>query len=93
MCSVGFVYSGYTGMEILQISQKFRVRYTNVVPVPTPAPGYFYKGIPVPRVLCHRRTELTKVEGMGMNVAQTGKYPGYGPVRTLQNNAFFRVRV
>ena len=45
-------------------------RYTNVVSVPVPAPGCFYKGISVPRVLCHGRSELTEVLGVDMNVAQ-----------------------
>ena len=46
-------------------------RYTNVVLVPVPAPGYFYKGIPVPWILCHGRTELTEVPGTGKNVVQS----------------------
>ena len=99
----GFVYSGYrcgslteltevpgTGMEVLQNSQKCRVRawksyrthrsagyghgslcrtrrssgygYANVVPVL----------VPVPRVLCHGRTDLRTVPGTGMNVLRYG---------------------
>ena len=57
------------GMEDLQNSQKFPARYTNVVSVHVPAPGYCYMGIPVPRVSCHGHTEL-KVPGTGMNVVQ-----------------------
>ena len=33
-------------------------------------PGCFYKGIPVPRILCHGRTKLKKVSGTGMNLLQ-----------------------
>ena len=50
-------------MEVFQNSQKFLCRYANVVSVPLPAPGCFYEDIPVPRVLCHERTELTEVPG------------------------------
>ena len=50
--------------------------YTNVLPVT--APGYFYKGIPVPRVLCHGRTELTEVPGTGMSVVRNSQKFGYG---------------
>lgn len=63
-----------TGMEFLQKPQNFRERYgslagfkevpnryMNIVPVPVPAPGYFSKGMLVPRVWCHGRTERTEV--------------------------------
>ena len=53
-------------MEVLQNSQ-VPGRYTNVVPVPVPAPGYFYKDIPLPQVLCHGPTEVTEVPGTGVN--------------------------
>ncbi|CAM9878092.1 unnamed protein product [Laminaria digitata] len=53
--SSGYGYGSHT--ELTEVPG----RYTNVVPVPVPAPGYFYKGIPVLRVLCHGRTELTEV--------------------------------
>ena len=33
--------------------------------MPIPTTSYFHKGIPVPRVLCHGRTELTEVPGTG----------------------------
>ena len=108
LCPAGFVYSGYgypcittlqsspgTGMKHLQNSQKFRIWYTNAVPIPLPAPGYFYKGIPVPWVLSHGRSELNEKSGYGYEcrtelteVPGTGKYPGYGFGRTLQNTAF-----
>ena len=66
-------------------------RYTNVEPVPVPSPGSFYKGIPVPRRLCHGRTELTEVPGTGMNVVELTQIPGAGMnVQKLHN---FRVRV
>ena len=42
-------------------------------------PGYCKNGIPVPRVLCQSRTEVTEVSGKGM--------------RILQNTQKFRVRV
>ena len=58
--------SGYGCRSITELTQ-VSGRYTNVVPVPVPA-HYFYEGIPVPRVLCHGRTELTEVPGTGMNV-------------------------
>lgn len=58
-------------------SPKFRVGMnTNVVPayVPVSAPGYFEKAyIPVPRILCHGCTELTKVPVRVI----PGKYPGW----------------
>ena len=66
------------------------------VPVPAPAPGYFYNGIPTPRVWCHGRTELTAFPGTGMNVVQNIhkfrvriEYPGYGSVRTLTEHKSF----
>ena len=70
-------------MELFQNSQKFRVRYGSLaeltkvlkkVPgrymnaVPVPAPGYVENGIPVPRVQCHGRTEVTEIPGVGVNV-------------------------
>ena len=70
--SSGYGYGSYT--ELTEAPG----RYTNVVPVPVPASGYFYKGIPVPRVLCHGRTELTEVPGTGMNVVQNSQKFGYG---------------
>ena len=71
-------------------------KYTNVVPVPVPKPGDFCKGKPVPRVLCHGRTELKQVPGTGIRtsyVQNLHKFrvrvtPGYGSVRTLQNTTF-----
>ena len=54
--------------------------YTNVVPVCEPAPGYFCQGIPVPRVLCHGRTELTEVAGTGMNVTGVLEVRGAGNI-------------
>ena len=36
----------------------------------TGLPGYCNKGIPVPRVLCHNLTEVTKVPGKGMGILQ-----------------------
>ena len=49
-------------------------RYTNVVLVPVPARGYFFKGIPVPRVLCLGCTELAEVPGTGKNVQNLQKF-------------------
>ena len=57
-------------------------RYTNVAPVPAPAPGYFQKGIPVPRVLCHGHTELAEAPGKGMIVIQNLQEFRYGYVNT-----------
>ena len=48
------------------------------VPVPVPAPGYFETSIPVPRVLCHGRTELTEIPGTGVNVLQNLQNFRYG---------------
>ena len=67
-------------IELRHALTEVTCRYTNVVLVPVPAPGYFhfYKGIPLPRVLCHGRTALKRVAG-------TGNTPGmvrYVPYRT-----------
>ena len=61
----GLVIPG-AGMKLLQNWHNFRARlterthvsgrYSKVIPVPVPAPEYFYKVIPEPRVLCHRHT-------------------------------------
>ena len=51
------------GTDMLTKVTEVPGRYTDVVPVPVPAPGYCEKGILVPRVLCHGRTELTQVPG------------------------------
>ena len=81
LCSVGLRIPG-TGKESCRSSGYYGYgslteeltqvpgRYTNAVPVPVPAPGYICKGIPLPRVLCHGRAELTQVPGTGMNVVQ-----------------------
>ena len=70
---------GY-GMEVLQNSQKFRVRYTNVVPVP--------------RVLCHWRTELTEVPGRRMNVVHNSqKFRVRTGMGVVENSQKFRLRV
>ena len=70
-------------------------KYTKCCTRPVRAPGHFYKGISVPRVMCHGHTELTQVPGTGMNVVHNlhtssgwGKYLGYGSVRTRQNTTF-----
>ena len=60
LCSVGCAHSGYENGSLRELT-KVPGRYANVVPVPVPAPDYFYKGIPVPRVLCHGHTELKEV--------------------------------
>ena len=70
--SSGYGYGSHTELTVVP------GRYTNVVPVPVPAPRYFYKGIPVPRVLCHGSKELTEVPGTGMDVVQTSQKFGYG---------------
>ena len=44
-------------------------RHTNVAAVP--APAYFEKGIPVPRGMCHGRTQLTAFPHAGINVPRT----------------------
>ena len=64
--SCGYGYGSLTelaevpgaGMEVLQYSQKLRVGMRMLYPYPSAVlvPGDFYKGIPVPRVLCHGRT-------------------------------------
>ena len=70
--------------------------------IDTHSPGYCYKGIPVPRVLCHNLTELTEVPGTGMQVLQnlqkfrvpvwkscrTQRSSGYG-MQVLQNSQKF----
>ena len=58
-----------TGMEVLQNPQKFRVRY-GIRTELTEIPGRYTNVVPVPRVLWHRRAELTELSGMGMNVVQ-----------------------
>ena len=61
---------------------KYRVRYTmwyaylypGISTRVYPYPGYFYKGIPVPRVFLHRCTERTEVPGTGREeVVQNGR--------------------
>ena len=47
-------------MEVLHNSQKFQE-------------GTYAIVVPVPRVLLHGSTELTKVSGTGMNVAQSSQ--------------------
>ena len=86
-------------------THRVRGRYTNVAPVPAPAPGYFFKGIPVPRVLCHGRTELAQAPGTGINVIHnllaevpgTGNTPGMVLSVPYRTQPFrlpkFRVRV
>ena len=54
-----------TGMEVLQNSQKFRVRYESLAEL-TEVPGRYTIVVPVPRVLCHSLTELTEVPGTGV---------------------------
>ena len=49
-----------TGMEVLQNSQKFRVRYGYLTEL-TEVPGRYTNVVAVPRVLWHRRTEHTEV--------------------------------
>ena len=67
-------------MEVLQNSQKFRVRYTNVVPVP--------------RVLWHGRTELTEVSGADTNVVKNSqKFRARTGMDVVQNSQKFRVQV
>ena len=70
-------------MEVLQNSQKFRVRvwksyrthrssgyrYGSLAEL-TEVPGRYTNVVPVPRVLWHGRTELTEVSGTGMDVVQ-----------------------
>ena len=51
-----------TGMEVLQNSQKFRVRDGHL-PELTEVPDRYPNVVPVPRVLWHGRTELTEVPG------------------------------
>ena len=73
---MGFVDSGY-GYGNPTEPAKVPGRYDTKV-VPVPASGYFYKGIPVPRVLCYGRTELTEVPGTGMNVVHNFQSFRYG---------------
>ena len=56
-------------MEVLQNSRKFRVG-TRCCTRTRTRTRVFLQGLPVPRVLCHGRTELTQVPGTGMNVVQ-----------------------
>ena len=49
-----------------------------MVPVPVPAPEYFSKGIPVPRVFFHRCTERAEVPGTNTEVVQNAQSVGYG---------------
>ena len=65
--------SGYGHGSLTELTE-VPGRYTNVVPVPVPVPGYFYKGTPVPRVLSHGHTELTEVSGTGMNVKNSQNF-------------------
>ena len=66
MCSVdsveGYGYGSLT--ELIEVPGM----YTDVAPVPVPAPGYFWKRLPVTRVLSHGGTELTEGPGVGINV-------------------------
>ena len=66
-----------TGMEVLQNSQKYRVDTRMLYPYPYPYPyPYQHPGIftrtyiPVSRVLCHWRTQLSEGPGTDMNVVQ-----------------------
>ena len=63
--------SGYGYGSLTELTE-YPGMYTNVIPVPVHvlAPRYFYKGIPVARVLCHGRNDLTEVAGMCMNAVQ-----------------------
>ena len=53
--------------------------------------GYYNKGIPVPRVLCHGLTEVTEVPGKGIGILQNlQKSPSTG-TEVLQNFQKFRI--
>ena len=72
-CSV-FGMCDWRDMKSQCIMHSSGLTWTN-----TGLPGYCNKRIPVPRVLCHRLTEVTEVPGKGMGI--------------LQNFQKFRVRV
>ena len=56
-------------MDVVNNSQKFRVRYGSLTEL-TEVPGRYTTVVPVPRVLWHGLTGLTEVPGRGMNVVQ-----------------------
>ena len=56
----------------------------------TGLPRYCNKDIPVPRVLCHSLTEVTKVQGRVWNLIEITEVPGTG-TKVLQNSQNFRL--
>ena len=94
-----------TGMNVLQNSQKFRVRvwkscrtcrssgYWHGCTELTEVSGRYENAVSVPRVLWYGRTGVTEVPGTGMNAVQKLTFVFCTGLDVVQNFQNFRVRL